>query len=233
LSLPKPPLRQLEKAFGYQFKNQKRLQQALTHRSAHHQHYERLEFLGDAVLGLIIAQALCERFPDIDEGDLSRLRATLVCGKSLAKLAKTFNLGDYLILGPGEMKSGGKRRESILSDAVEAMLGAMYLETDLDTCSRVVRAWFAETLATIQPGQQQKDPKTRLQEYLQGRQMAVPEYQVIATEGQAHNQQFTVACRIEAFADAELATGTSRRKAEQQAATQLLQKIKEQHGHDA
>ncbi|RUO65522.1 RNAse III [Pseudidiomarina planktonica] len=233
MSLPKPPLRKLEQAFGYTFNNKQRLQQALTHRSADSQHNERLEFLGDSILGFIVAEALFEQFPEVPEGDLSRMRATLVCGKALAKLAKSFSLGDYLILGPGEMKSGGNRRESILADTLEAMLGAMYLEANMATCTEVVRGWYAQTLTTIKPGQGQKDPKTRLQEYLQGRQMPVPEYEVIAAEGQAHNQQFTVSCRTEIFPEPELATGTSRRKAEQQAALQLLQKIKESYGHDA
>lgn len=228
MSLPKPPMKQLEKAFGYTFKNRDLLQQALTHRSAAAQHNERLEFLGDSVLGIIVSEALFERFPNIDEGDLSRMRATLVCGKSLAKLAQQFELGKFLVLGPGEMKSGGHRRESILADAVEALLGAMYLESDLVTCRQVVLTWYAKQLDSIKPGASHKDPKTRLQEYLQGRQCALPVYEVVATQGQAHNQQFTVSCQVEGIAEPIRGTGTSRRKAEQKAATDALAQLLEQ-----
>ncbi len=228
MSLPKPPIRHLEQTFGYTFTNRDRLKQALTHRSASAQHNERLEFLGDSVLGIIISEALFERFPTIDEGDLSRMRATLVCGHSLAKLARHFKLGKYLVLGPGEMKSGGNRRESILADAVEALLGAMYIESDLITCRKVVLNWYAEQLAAIKPGVSHKDPKTRLQEYLQGRQRALPSYEVVATQGQAHNQQFTVSCTIEGLDEPVLGTGTSRRKAEQQAASTALEQLQQQ-----
>lgn len=233
MSLPKPPVAKLERAFGYVFKDRDLLMQALTHRSAAAAHYERLEFLGDAILGFIIAEALYHQFPDVPEGDLSRMRATIVCGRSLAKVAQQLELGKYLVLGPGELKSGGHRRESILADGVEALLGAMYIESDIDTCRPVVLSWFTSKLAEIKPGVGQKDPKTRLQEYLQGRQQELPDYQVVATQGQAHNQQFTVACQVELFAEPIVATGTSRRKAEQQAAMLVLSKIKEEYGHDA
>jgi len=228
VSLPKPPIHKLEQAFGYRFNNRDQLAQALTHRSAAAQHNERLEFLGDSVLGIIISEALFERFPKIDEGDLSRMRATLVCGRSLAKLAQQFELGKYLVLGPGEMKSGGHRRESILADAVEALLGAMYLESDLVTCRQVVLRWFAPHLAAIKPGVSHKDPKTRLQEFLQGRQCALPLYEVVATQGQAHNQQFTVSCQVDGLAEVVLGTGTSRRKAEQKAAAATLELLQHQ-----
>lgn len=228
MSLPKPPIKQLEQSFGYTFRNRERLTQALTHRSAAAVHNERLEFLGDSVLGIIVSEALFERFPDIDEGDLSRMRATLVCGRSLAKLAQRFELGKHLVLGPGEMKSGGHRRESILADGVEALLGAMYLESDLVTCREVVLNWYAEQLAAIKPGASHKDPKTRLQEYLQGRQCALPVYEVTATQGQAHNQQFTVSCQVEGLTELVLGTGTSRRKAEQKAATDALAQLLQQ-----
>ncbi|PTB85009.1 ribonuclease III [Pseudidiomarina aestuarii] len=225
MSIPKPPVEQLERVFGYQFQNRERLQRALTHRSASATHNERLEFLGDAVLSIIISEALFERFPRIDEGDLSRMRATLVCGRSLAKVAQRFELGKFLVLGPGEMKSGGNRRESILADGIEALLGAMYLESDLPTCRPVVLGWFADKLATIQPGATHKDPKTRLQEYLQGRQQPLPDYQVVSTQGQAHNQQFTVSCTVAGIDKPVMGTGTSRRKAEQAAAQQVLEKL--------
>lgn len=225
MSLPKPPVRELEKAFGYTFSNRERLQQALTHRSAGAQHNERLEFLGDSVLGIIVSEALFEKFPNIDEGDLSRMRATLVCGRNLAKIAQRFNLGKHLLLGPGELKSGGHRRESILADAVEALLGAMYLESGLATCRDVVLNWFAEQLQTIKPGAGHKDPKTRLQEFLQARQLQLPVYDVVTIQGQAHNQRFTVSCTTDLLAEPVLGSGTSRRKAEQQAAQLTLEHV--------
>lgn len=225
MSLPKPSLQQLEKRFGYTFKNRDNLMRALTHRSAAGKHNERLEFLGDSVLSVIISEALFEKFPNSDEGDLSRMRATLVCGRNLAKLAQQFELGDYLVLGPGELKSGGHRRESILADAVEALLGAMYMESGLDLCRNVVLQWYAKQLAEIKPGISHKDPKTRLQEYLQARQRALPVYDVTATQGQAHNQRFTVSCQVEGLAQPICGTGTSRRKAEQHAASQALEQL--------
>ncbi|RUO79462.1 ribonuclease III [Pseudidiomarina taiwanensis] len=228
MSLPKPPIAKLEKAFGYQFNNVERRQRALTHRSAAAKHNERLEFLGDAVLGLVIAEALFERFPTADEGNLSRMRAMIVCGRSLAKLAQKFELGRFIELGPGERKSGGQRRESILADTVEALLGAVYLESDLETCKNLVLQWFAPELDKLQPGKVHKDPKTRLQEFLQGRQLALPEYQVVETTGQAHNQQFVVSCLVELLGDPVIGRGTSRRKAEQQAAELVLAAIEEQ-----
>ncbi|WP_258806948.1 ribonuclease III [Pseudidiomarina sp. CB1] len=228
MSLPKPPLRELEKAFGYTFRDRERAQQALTHRSAAAQHNERLEFLGDSVLGIIVSEALFEKFPKIDEGDLSRMRATLVCGRNLAKIAQRFEVGKFLVLGPGEMKSGGHRRESILADAMEALLGAMYLESDLETCRKVVLNWLAQQLQTIQPGAGHKDPKTRLQEFLQAQQLQLPVYDVVTIQGQAHNQRFTVSCTVEPLAEPVLGSGTSRRKAEQQAATQTLEMLQAQ-----
>lgn len=232
MSLPQPPLAVLERALGYTYRHPERLQQALTHRSAAHKHNERLEFLGDSVLGIVISEALFQQFPHQDEGDLSRMRATIVCGKSLAKLARHFNLGAHLVLGPGELKSGGHRRESILADTMEALIGAMYLESDLPTCRERILAWFQQTLASIQPGQQQKDAKTRLQEYLQARQFATPDYDVVATAGQAHNQQITVSCQTAMFAETTVATSTSRRKAEQAAAAMMIAKIQTERGEN-
>lgn len=215
----------LMKMIEYHFNDQALLKQALTHRSAKGAHNERLEFLGDSILGFIIAQALYERFPKQDEGDLTRMRSSLVKGVTLAEIARDFSLGDHLILGPGELKSGGHRRESILEDAVEAIIGAMYLDSDIYTCKDVVLKWFAQRLNTIKPGQEQKDPKTRLQEYLQGRKIALPQYEVIQITGQSHNQEFTVRCYTEVV-DTEIITkGTSRRKAEQAAAEKVLNQL--------
>ncbi|MGM0525603.1 MAG: ribonuclease III [Pseudomonadota bacterium] len=227
MSLPKPPLAKLEQVIGYEFRQRELLKQALTHRSAHAQHNERFEFLGDSILGVVIAEALFQRFPQVAEGDLSRMRAAIVCGRSLARLGRKKEVGDYLWLGQGELKSGGYRRESILADAMEAIIGAVYLDSDMATVKQMVLSWFAEQLEHIQPGVSQKDPKTRLQEWLQARQQPLPEYDVAATQGQAHNQQFTVTCHVEGLSDPFLGTGTSRRKAEQAAATAALEKLQE------
>lgn len=227
MSLPALAIRQLTNAIGYTFSNKKLLHQALTHRSAAAQHYERLEFLGDAILSMVIAEALYEQFPKQDEGDLSRMRASLVCAPTLAKLAKQFELGEHLQLGPGELKSGGFRRESILSDAVESIIGAIYLDSDIETCKQVILQWFKPYLDTIRPGISHKDPKTRLQEHMQGRQLPLPAYEVTAKQGQAHNQQFTVSCVVEGLPEAFIGSGTSRRKAEQAAASAALRKLDE------
>ncbi|MBT41862.1 MAG: ribonuclease III [Idiomarina sp.] len=227
MSLPKPPLEQLENVIGYQFEQRELLKQALTHRSAHANHNERLEFLGDSILGVVIAEALFQRFPNVAEGDLSRMRAAIVCGRSLAKLGRKKEVGDYLWLGQGELKSGGYRRESILADAMEAIIGAVYLDSDMATVKTMVLQWFTEQLETIKPGANQKDPKTRLQEWLQARQRPLPEYDVVATQGQAHNQQFTVTCLVEGLDKPLKGSGTSRRKAEQAAATAALEKLQE------
>ncbi|RUO80595.1 ribonuclease III [Idiomarina tyrosinivorans] len=227
MSLPQPPIAKLEQQLGYEFRDKGLLERALTHRSAAAKHNERLEFLGDSILGLVIAEALFERFPKEPEGDLSRMRATIVCGRSLAKFARRIGLGEFLRLGQGELKSGGYRRDSILADSVEAIIGAMYLESGLSSCQQHIREWFAEQLQTIQPGINQKDPKTRLQEWLQARQQPLPNYEVVATQGQAHNQQFTVSCTVEGLDTPCLGRGTSRRKAEQAAASDAFEKLQE------
>jgi len=215
----------LSKRISYHFKNQALLIQALTHRSAKGAHNERLEFLGDSILGFVIAEELFERFPAQDEGDLTRMRSSLVKGVTLAELGKDFSLGDHLILGPGELKSGGHRRESILEDAIEAIIGAVYLDSDIDTCKKLILDWFASRLAKIKPGSVHKDPKTRLQEYLQGRKIELPNYEVIHTSGQSHNQEFTVRCTTKVIKKEVISKGTSRRKAEQAAAQQVLEII--------
>lgn len=222
MSLTAQAIRQLSQAIGYQFSDNTLLTRALTHRSASSKHYERLEFLGDSILSMVIAEALYQRFTEHDEGDLSRMRATLVCGSMLAQLAQKFELGNHLQLGPGELKSGGFRRESILSDAVEGIIGAVYLDSDMQTCKTMVLQWFEPYLNTIQPGAGHKDPKTRLQELLQARQQPLPNYAVVARQGQAHNQKFTVSCQVDGLDTTVQGTGTSRRKAEQAAASAAL-----------
>ena len=216
----------LSKRIGYTFNDQSILLQALTHRSAKGLHNERLEFLGDSILGFVIAEVLFDKFPKHDEGDLTRMRSSLVRGVTLAKLGRDFKLGEHLILGAGELKSGGHQRDSILEDAVEAIIGAVYLDSNQDTCRALILNWFNHHLDTIKPGNEQKDPKTRLQEYLQGRKIALPEYEVIEVTGQSHNQQFTVKCITSVIDTDVISKGTSRRKAEQSAAQQVLDLIK-------
>ncbi|GIC77890.1 ribonuclease III [Moritella sp. F3] len=218
-------LERLQTVLGYQYQNAGLLQQALTHRSAYFKHNERLEFLGDSVLGFIISDALFCKFPEVPEGDLSRMRATLVKGLTLAEIAREFELSECLILGPGELKSGGFRRESILADTVEALIGAMYLDSDIEKTRERVLAWYASRLDAIKPGIDQKDAKTQLQEWLQGRKQALPLYQVVEVKGEAHNQEFTIHCVIEGLEHPVTGKGTSRRKAEQEAAQKALEQL--------
>ena len=220
-------INRLSKRIGYSFTQPELLIQALTHRSAKGQHNERLEFLGDSILGFVIAEALFEKFPKHDEGDLTRMRSSLVKGVTLAEIGRDFKLGEHLILGPGELKSGGHRRESILEDAIEAIIGAVYLDSSIEQCKQLILTWFAQRLSAIKPGNEQKDPKTRLQEYLQGRKIPLPVYDVIDTTGQSHNQQFTVRCVTEVVSTEVIAKGTSRRKAEQAAAQQVLAQLEQ------
>lgn len=215
----------LQRKLGYEFKQLALLKQALTHRSAATQNNERLEFLGDAILNLIIGEALFHQFPKCNEGELSRMRASLVREPTLAILARQFELGDYLALGAGELKSGGFRRESILADGVEAIIGAICLDSHLDTVRQIVQNWYKPLLAQIKPGDNQKDPKTRLQEYLQGKRLPLPTYQVVDIKGEAHCQVFTVQCQIANNDHIFIGTGSSRRKAEQMAAEKILQEL--------
>ncbi|WP_314869888.1 ribonuclease III [Aggregatibacter kilianii] len=219
-------LDRLQRKIDYQFQDTGLLKQALTHRSAGHKHNERLEFLGDAILNLTIAEALFHQFPKCNEGELSRMRATLVREPTLAILARDFQLGDYLSLGQGELKSGGFRRESILADCVEALIGAISLDSSLANATEIVTRWYQPLLKDIQPGDNQKDAKTRLQEYLQGNRLPVPTYNIVNIQGEAHNQLFTVECSIQNNGRTFIGKGSSRRKAEQAAAEQILQELK-------
>lgn len=218
----KPLTERLSRALGYTFSESRLLEEALTHRSASGRNNERLEFLGDAALNCVIAAALFHAYPHASEGELSRLRATLVKQDTLADLARRLSLGDYLHLGTGELKSGGFRRDSILADTLEAIFGAVYLDSGWETCRRLILTLYADCLAALPGAEELKDPKTRLQEYLQARQRALPVYQVVEVTGAAHAQRFKVECSI----DDELRTiavGTSRRRAEQEAARQALE----------
>lgn len=204
---------------GHAFRRPELLNQALTHRSSGTPHNERLEFIGDAVLDCAIAAVLYRRFPEIPEGDLSRVRASLVNGETLAGLARTLDVGAAVRLGEGEQRSGGAARPSILADALEAVFGAVFLDAGFDAAAAVIERIYAPLLAGLDPAALSKDPKTRLQEWLQARRIAVPEYAVTDVAGDAHAQTFTVECRIPALSVVAVGGGTSRRAAEQAAAT--------------
>ena len=201
-------------------------EQAITHRSAGGKHNERLEFLGDSVLGLVISHQLYEQRPAVDEGGLSRLRASLVKKESLAEIGHQYGIGDWLKLGAGELKSGGYRRDSTLADAVEAIIGAVFLVSGFDAARKFILDLYAERLADLPDVEELKDPKTRLQEYLQARELELPGYEVVDVTGKAHNQRFTARCEVRALGLSAEGEGTSRRKAEQDAAARILQKIK-------
>ena len=218
-------INKLQMKLGYSFIHQDILHQALTHRSAGSKHNERLEFLGDSILNYVIANALYHRFPDIDEGGMSRMRATLVRGNTLAEIAREFFLGECLYLGPGEFKSGGFRRESILADAVEALIGGIFLDSCIQKVEQLILNWYKTRLDYIIPDDKQKDPKTRLQEYLQGLHLSLPIYLVIQICGDAHDQKFTVNCNFSGMSEQIIGIGSSRRKAEQEAAKQALIKL--------
>ena len=218
-------LERLQKKLGYQFETLDYLTQALTHRSAASINNERLEFLGDSILNFAIGKALFDQFPKANEGELSRMRATLVREHTLAIIAREFNLGEFLKLGPGELKSAGHRRESILADCVEAIIAAIYLDKGMEQAMQKMYDWYAGFLAEIKPGEAQKDPKTRLQEFLQSRKQPLPIYEVIDIKGEAHNQTFKVSCQVTQLDMLFIGSGTSRRKAEQNAAEQVLAAI--------
>ena len=216
-------LARLVNRLGYRFQDMALLEQALTHRSANRRHNnERLEFLGDAQLGQIIGHWLFERFPEASEGQLTRMRAALVCGQTLADVARELELGECIRLGGGEMKSGGHRRESILADAMEAVIGALRLDGGPDACRERVLGWYGPRLDSVSPVDTGKDAKTRLQEWLQGRQHPLPVYDVVGISGQPPKQTFRVACRLPVWDHETVATGSSRRRAEQIAAEEAL-----------
>ncbi|WP_148861941.1 ribonuclease III [Marinobacter fonticola] len=218
-------LGRLQKRLGYQFRNPELLTLALTHRSHGNQNNERLEFLGDSIVNMVIAEHLYRHFENAREGQLSRLRARMVKGVTLAEIGREFHLGDYLRMGSGELKSGGFRRESILADAVESVIGAIYLDSDFHTCRVRVLDWFNDRLDRLDLQDTQKDPKTRLQEYLQSRQYPLPRYDVISVEGEAHAQTFHVECALPSLDRKTTGVGSSRRVAEQQAARNALKSL--------
>lgn len=219
------PAEWLAGTLGYTFRDPAFLEAALTHRSAGGPHNERLEFLGDAVLNCVVARLVFSEFAVAPEGELSRFRASLVSGESLALIAAELGLGDRLRMGSGELKSGGFRRKSILADGFEALLGAIYLDGGYDSVARVIESLFVPRLDRLPAADQLKDPKTRLQETLQARGQALPVYVIESIAGEAHNQLFQVSCRVEAQDLKAFGSGTSRRSAEQEAASRLLDQL--------
>lgn len=216
----------LEKALGHIFRQPELLRQALTHRSHSSPHNERLEFLGDSVLNCAVATLLYRRFPVLREGDLSRMRASLVRQETLAEIAAKLDLGDLLRLGEGELKSGGFRRPSILADALEAVLGAAYLDAGFEAAQNIISALYLPRIEQIDPTDAGKDAKTALQEFLQARHLPVPQYNLLATRGDAHAQEFEVSCMVPAMNLEVTGCGISRRGAEQQAAQTALERLR-------
>ena len=215
-------MEKLQKNIDYHFSDAALLKQALTHRSVNKNNNERLEFLGDSILGCVISHELYHRFPLVDEGQLSRLRSSLVRGQTLAKLAKTLNLSETLVLGQGELKSGGFRRESIQADAFEAILGAIFLDSDYVTVSAVILKLYDELLNDASPDDSLKDFKTQLQELLQKKGHSLPMYELIKTKGQDHNAVFYVSCHIKEFNLSVEENAKSIKRAEQACAESIL-----------
>lgn len=220
-------LLKLAKTLGYEYQDINFLQHALTHRSMGATNNERLEFLGDSLVNFMIADALFHQFNKLPEGDMSRVRAHLVKGDTLAIIGREYNISDYLVLGPGELKSGGYRRDSIIADAVEAIIASVYEDGGLDACRDLVSRFYEKRLAELDPKKVGKDPKTRLQEYLQSQNEQLPEYSIISVNGAAHAQEFTVSCFVGKLNSKFEAVASSRRKAEQKAAETALEALGE------
>lgn len=219
-------LRKLQKSIGYKFKNINLLKHALTHRSASMHHNERLEFLGDSILSFIIAKKIYNYFPNINEGKMSRIRAALVRGNTLAEIAYEFSLGKYLKLGLGEKKSGGFKRESILANAIEAIISSIFIDSDIYITEKIILTWYQDRFKKISSHETQKDPKTKLQEYLQSKHILLPIYHITQIYGESHNQIFIITCKIKGFKKSFFGFGSSRRKAEQDAAKNALIRLK-------
>ncbi|MGE5625780.1 MAG: ribonuclease III [Bacillota bacterium] len=215
----------LLKTLGHAFKDEALLELALTHRSAGVRNNERLEFLGDALINACVAEALFRRHGELEEGDLSRLRASLVNQEALADVARRLDLGAHLILGPGELKSGGHRRASILADALEALVGAVFLDAGFDAARDAILHLLEPQLASAPPAESLKDAKTRLQEVLQARDLPLPVYEVVSVRGEPHRQIFRVSCSVEPLQVKTEGEAASRRSAEQEAAKRALEKI--------
>jgi ribonuclease-3 len=218
-------LEPLSRALRYDFTDTSLLERALTHKSRGSGNYERLEFLGDSLLGYVIADHLYRRFEGTSEGKLSRMRAAIVRGETLAEVARTLDLGKYLYLGEGEMKSGGFNRDSILADSLEAIIGAVYLDGGAEEAAEFILHHFGDVLKDLSPGANYKDAKSRLQEAIQARGLALPQYRIVETAGNAHEQTFLVECIVEEIGQSQRATGSSRREAEQAAASAFLDEL--------
>jgi ribonuclease-3 len=221
-----PPRQELLTRLDYTFNDEQLFVQALTHRSMGGKHNERLEFLGDSILNFVIAYELYKKFPRATEGELSRSRASLVKEDTLAEIALELQLGDHLLLGSGELKSGGFRRKSILSDTVEAIIASIYLDGGQEAAETLILHLYRQRLDKFVVTENLKDPKSQLQELLQSRQVPLPEYRVISIEGAAHDQHFKVECHVQGLVDPSLGDGNSRRKAEQAAAQKALPRVK-------
>lgn len=217
--------KRLQQRLGYDFRDPAQLDLALTHRSHGAHNNERLEFLGDSILNFIIGEALFRRFPEAREGQLSRLRSQMVKGETLSAIAREFEVGECLLLGEGEMKSGGSRRDSILADTIEALIGGIYLESGFEVCAERVNAWYRERLDALSLASPAKDAKTRLQEFLQAHKLPLPEYNVVEVEGEAHAHRFTIECRVAPLKEPARARANSRRVAEKQAAADVLEQL--------
>ena len=223
-------LLRLQQKIAYRFSDIDLLKQALTHRSFSSVNNERLEFLGDALLSATLSERLYQQFPDAKEGILSRVRSSLVKGDTLADIAREFSLGDYLILGSGELRSGGFRRSSTLADTVEAIIGAVLLDSDIQSCQTMVLHWYESRLSTIViDSDQLKDSKTRLQEFLQAKKLPCPTYDVIDTMGASHDQTFIVSCQVSLLKEPVTAVASSRRRAEKEAAQKILDLLEVKH----
>ena len=214
--------RWLDKTLQFRFDDQALLARALTHRSAKGRNNERLEYLGDAVLDFVISEALFRLRPQADEGDLSRLRSALVKDATLASIATELGIGEHLILGSGERKTGGHRRQSILADALEALFGAVYLDAGFDVAKSLIERIYAERLEALPDAAELRDPKTRLQEWLQARKLALPVYQLAEVSGEDHKKRFAVTCSVNELSQTTHGEAASRRSAEQQAARRML-----------
>jgi ribonuclease-3 len=220
--------RWLDKTLQYRFRDQGLLARALTHRSAKGRNNERLEFLGDAILDFVISEALFRLHPQADEGDLSRLRSALVKDTTLAAIAAELDIGEHLVLGSGERKTGGHRRQSILADALEALFGAIYLDGGLDVTRSIIDRIYAERLGSLPDADELRDPKTRLQEWLQARKLGLPVYDLVEVTGQDHEQRFSVTCTVSEMSRTTQGESASRRSAEQQAARRMLEALAEE-----
>ena len=222
--------RWLEKTLQFRFDDPRLFARALTHRSAKGRNNERLEYLGDAILDFVVSEALFRLRPRADEGDLSRLRSALVKDATLAAIATELDIGEHLILGSGERKTGGHRRQSILADALEALFGAIYLDAGFEVTKAIIERIYAERLDALPDAAELRDPKTRLQEWLQARKLALPVYELVEVTGQDHKQRFSVTCSVKELSQTTGGEAASRRRAEQRAARRMLEVL---HGADS